>query len=324
MTTTAFDISLDIADEIANSKSFASTDNIRHGIYLFRIDRIFAEKVEKGRMAFVEFTVLESKPNPQTQGDLVSLNGQWKLKDDGMNPNPVGSRCALKINFDGNAKQMAGANMKAFIMGLCNLSQADTQGPEGAKKINNTWVDLSRTKPLQKGDLIGIDQATNQPIVYQGDPKGENPACGMLVRCSTTAKEKKKTREVKSLAPEQREWVTQQNWQNVAPPGFGENAPDKVALRRAEAQAALAKGGDDDDDDVSMSTQNVPAAGLTPPTNFAPAPAPVAPAPPAPPAVQAAWSPPAPWRAHPTSPGWYWDGGQGVKSEADLKASFQS
>jgi len=332
------DVSLEIAGEISGAKVFGSSDNIRHGKYRFLIKRIFAELVEtdsgKKRMAFWEFKVLRSEPNPQIEGDKDS-NGN--LIDDGTKPNAVGSDCALKISFDGNSARSAGANIKQAILALFNKNDGEIPDEE----INKTWIDLARRKSVKKGDICGFNPQTNQPV-YATEDKIANPACGMIIDCVTRAK-KKKTPNDKGA------YITKVILQCAFPIGQGENAPELVSKRRAEVESTMAD--DDDDDDVGApapgaSTLTPPAPnpatmpGYAPPAP-APVPAPVAamppappaPPPPAPPAPPAAFVPQAPWVPHqtafvPTAPPearWYWSdpargGDNTVRSEAQLRS----
>src|SRR5262249_3111567 len=119
------DVSSEVAGLISGAKVFGSSDNIRHGVYKFRIKRIFAQLVEveggQHKFAFVEMTPIESRPNPQTEGDHTDYPGvAGPLKDDGTRPNQVGSNCALKVDFDGAGARSAGANIKQFILALFN------------------------------------------------------------------------------------------------------------------------------------------------------------------------------------------------------------
>lgn len=312
------DITSDLGDLIANAKTFGSSDNIRCGKYRGLIRRIFAEKVETGRFAFVEMKVLSAQPNPQIVPTGAIVGTQF---DDGMKPNLVGSDFAMKVNFDGPGAKSAPGNVRGFILGLFGLKEGEVSPAE----VNSTWADFSRTKDLHVGDAIGIE---NNVVIKADKAKLANPGCGMLVDITASMKEKKKTREIKELAPEKREYVTILKWECVARPGTGENAPDLVAKRRLEIDLPA----DDDDADVVSTPAAPPAVGsilaqqpATPTPAAAPAPpAPVAPAPPVP---VAEFVPTAPWRKHPDQAvgptpetRWYWDGGAGVKNEADLRA----
>jgi hypothetical protein len=312
------DVSAELAGLISGSKVFGASDNIRHGKYTFLIKRIFADMVEtdKGnnKMAFWEFTVLKAEPNPQIEGDHVDYPGSsGPLKDDGTKPNGVGTSCALKVNFDGPGGRSAGSNIKAAILALFNLQ--DGQVPDA--EINNTWVDLSRRKSCKKGDIVGFDAATNQPIHADKD-KLANPACGMVINCTTMSKKKK-------TANDKGAYVTKLIWSCAAPIGTGENSPELVAKRRAEVEASSS-----DDDEVETAAVAAPQA--LPAVQVAPTVAPPAPpAVPAPPVAPAVFTPSAPWVKHPTAFGatpetrFFWSnpqlgGDNSVKSEVQLRA----
>lgn len=335
------DISGDVSDLIAKAKVFGASDNIRHGTYVFVIRRIFAELVEtdlgNNRMGFWELSPIESKPNPQTEGDHVDYPGvAGPLKDDGNNPNPVGSNCALKVNFDGPGGRSAGSNLKSAILALFGKRDGEISDAEIAK----TWIDLSRQRDLRVGDAIGIDAATNQPI-YATAAKRANPACGMLIACTTMVK-KKRTPNDKGA------YITKLVWSCVSPPGVGQNAPELVAKRRAEIEASFV---DDEEETpsasrapstpaqmpISVPSVSVPSNG-TVPAGFSVASAPptltsVPPSPPPapPPPVTNIFAPPPPWEPLPGLPAgptpetrWFWSnpshgGSNLVKNEAQLR-----
>jgi hypothetical protein len=317
----AEDVSAEVAGNISGSKVFGGSENIRHGKYKMLIRRIFAQKVEidegEHKMAFWELTPLESKPNPQIEGDHVDYPGNaGPLKDDGMHPNPVGSNCALKVDFDGPGARSAGSNIKSAILGL--FGKRDGEIPDS--EINKTWIDLARVRPLKVGDAIGIDSTTNQPIFSKVE-KAANPACGMIIYCETLPKRKKKPNDKGA-------YVTKLLWScGGSPAGVGENAPDLVAKRRAEIEAATPA---DDEEETSSppAPYAAPAAPAAPAVAVAPPPPP---APPAPPAPTAEFTPVKPWEWHPSQPKgptpetqWLWSnpahgGNNAIKSVAQLR-----
>ena len=301
------DVSQEIASQISDSKVFGSSDNIRHGKYRFLIKRIFAELVEtdhgNNKMAFWEFKVVKSEPNPQIEGD-VGVDG--KLIDDGTKPNPVGSDCALKINFDGPGARSAGSNIKQAVLALFNKSDGEVDDAQ----INKTWVDLARRKGVKKGDTVGFDEATRQVLVATEDKQG-NPACGMVLDCVTRAKKKK-------VANDKGAYITKLIFVCASPIGMGENAPELVAKRRAEIEATQV-----DDDDAEETAPRAPASPSAPVQTQAVAPPPPAPSAPPPPAQS--FMPQVPWVKHPTTPGWFWSdpslgGNNAVKNEEQLRA----
>jgi hypothetical protein len=280
------DIAAKLGKAIASAKTYEGSDNIRHGRYLFLIRKVFASQIQndKGTQDYVfwELTPLESEPNPQSEGDHVDYPlTSGPLKDDGTKPNPVGSKCALKLNFTANM-MMAAANTKKPILALFNLHDATEE------QINQTWIDLSRKVPLFVGQPDEAIGGKPSPIAKQA-----NPACGMVIRMETRTQKK---RTVNAAGA----YVTVFEWKCASPIGSGLNTKELIEKRRAEIEATL-----EDDAEEVAAPQSTQAA------------APLPPAPPAPPA--APFSPPAGWKLHPTAPGWYWDGGTGVKSEAQLR-----
>ncbi len=283
------DVSSELSELIASAKTFGNSDNIRVGRYKFAIKRVFAEKVESGRFAFAELRVLESQPNPQ----IMPAGVNPAKFDDGTRPNLVGSDCAMKVNFDGPGGKSAPGNVKSFVLGLFGMSQGDTSEAD----VNSTWKDLTRLHDNKNNDGT------------PAEAKKANPACGMVISCTASMKEKKKT---KLLPADQKEFVTILNWECTAKPGVGENSKDLVAARRAEVETASVS--DDEVDDTPSVPATAPAT--TVPATAAPA-IPAAPvAPPAPPAVKSYLDG---WTAHPTAPGFFYRGQQ-VFTEAQLAA----
>lgn len=220
------DINADVGSMIAGAQVFGASENIRHGRYKFVIREISARVIEgkqgRHRWAFVIVTPMESAPNPQTEGDHVDYPGTaGPLKDDGMNPNPVGSVCAMKVDFDGLAGRVAGSNIKSFILGLFNKAASEISDQD----VYRTWLDLSLQRDLRKGECY---PGTNIPA---DTDKRANPACGMVIACATMPHKKGK-------ANERGAYVTKLLWQCISVPGAGENTAELVAKRRAEIEAA--------------------------------------------------------------------------------------
>lgn len=322
------DVSAEVAGLISSAKVFGASENIRHGKYKFIIRRMHAQKIETDqglhRFAFVEVSPYESEPNPVTEGDRVDYAGPTSpgtgpLKDDGTKPNPIGSYCALKVDFDGPGGRSAGSNIKDCILAL--FGKKDGQIPDS--QVNETWIDLARIKDVKKGEPCGFDPKTNTVIVATKDLIA-NPACGMVIACRTMPKKKKK-------ANDRGMYITKLIWECISPVGQGENAPELVAKRRAEIEPTL----DEESEEETPSAPSAPASNpyaAAPQAPSAPAVTPAAPQPPAPPAPSTTVAPPAfvpmpPWEAHPNPayPGFYWSnpakgGNNTVKSEADLRA----
>jgi hypothetical protein len=339
MTQPNVDISAELGGLIADGKVTGSSDNIRHGVYHFiietiRADLVDVEKGNKHKFVFWELEPLKADPNPQVEGDRVDYVsptqvGSGPLKDDGTRPNMVGSKCALKVDFDGAGARNAPGNAQAPILALFNVQP----GQMSKEQLAATWVDLSRMQPVHKGEMVGFDPNTKQPILADKD-KGAQPARGMIIGCRTTAKKKKEPNEKGA-------WITKLNWFCVAPIGTGVNSKEEVAKRRAVIEMNIAAQKDDEEDSqgVANGQTQLPGAGapslpLPPNGNVAASPMPgaAAPTPPMPqmptPPVPQPWAPTAPWRPHNdpaffgTTPEtrWYWDGGTQLKTEAQLRA----
>lgn len=310
------DIAGEVADEIGNAKIFGVSENIRHGKYEFLIKRCFSELIEndKGnqKMSFVEVIPLVAEPNPVSEGDHVDYPGTaGPLKDDGRNPNAVGAPCAMKVNHDGPGARSAGTNIKEFLLAVFNKDDSQISPAE----VSKTWKDAARRKPCKQGDIIGYDQATNQPIKAEED-KQANPLCGVIVRCTTMSR-RKKTPNVKGA------YITKLIWSCASPLGEGKNTAELIAKRRAEILANTPIE-DDEEEETSAAPSGQPSA-----------PPPPAPPPsPPPPANGSVFTPPAPWEKHPAAPWgttpetqWYFSnplkgGTNDVKNAAALKAGL--
>lgn len=212
-------------------------------------------------------------------------------------PNAIASDCSEVSNWDGAGKLSAPANSRAVVLGLFGFKENEVPDDKVVETLDT---------------CIGDGQ----------------PAAGMLIACSTFSKEKR---------TKPGEYITGRNWDCVARPGTGVNAPDQVAARMnllrtspvkcvqlARQQLGLAAF---DEKAVETTTAapssngggmfaSTPAPQQAAFTGFA---APTAPEAPAVPAVPAAPDPFAGWTKHPTTDG-YWYRGQVVKSEADLLA----
>jgi hypothetical protein len=300
------DCSAETAADVADATTYDRSENIRHGTYQFLIRRVRCTpiKTQNGfhKYGFWELTTLESKPNPQSEGDHVDFpNVLGPLKDDGTKPNTVGSNCALKADFDGTAAIMARANIQDAILAFYNKRSGEASKDELAE----AWIDLCRLVPLKVGEY---DMATKQPATRA---KPANPACGVVINC-TTMTIKKKTPNDKGA------FVTKLIWSCAAPLGTGINSAEHIAKRRAEIEATAF---DDEAEDAATPTAPTPAA-------TAPA-APTPSVPPPPPAVPVvAFKPAAPWVKHPDpaaqAQGWFWSdpalgGNNAVRNEQQIR-----
>lgn len=357
------DIALDVASQISSARVFGSSENIRHGRYIMVVKRIFADIIEtsngKQKMAFAEARVIKSEPVQILEGDR---GPDGKLIDDGSHPNTVGSYCALKVNFDGPGARSAGANLKAFILGLCGKREGEISEAD----VNSTWLDLSRQRDewLTKGFILngqvvppGTPGAMDAMVPFILGPGGAllpvgaqtpgavfkraNPGCGMLIACWTKPHKKK-------VANEKGAYITKTMWECVSPPGTGENAPELVKKRREDIERAILAETDDEEPVTALQehglakNSSVNGHGVAPgaaPGAMAAGGFPVAPAapeavPPAPPAPPAPsiFMPQSPWKLHPTaSQGktpettWYWsDPSQGGNNSVRNLAQLQT
>lgn len=300
------DVAAALAGSISNAKTSGSSDNIRHGRYRFEIVKICAELVEgqtDRNFGFWNVRPLTSAPNPQAEGDrvdYVSLTspGTGPLKDDGNNPNLVGSDCGMKLDFTTNEK-VAASNMKAAIIALFNMP-----GDVSDEEVFETWMELSLQRHIKKGEFFYAHPKTGQPVFATRDLI-PNPACGMIIDCTTRA-QKKRTANAKGA------YVTALQWRCAFPIGQGENAMDKVAARRAEIERSVAAAEEVEATAPAAPPVAAPSAPVAPPL----------PTPAAPPAPPVAFVPPAGWQPHPDpvgGKGWYYKGTE-VKSEAQLRS----
>lgn len=333
----AYDISAELAGDISEATGGGGKPYIRHGKYYeLLLTRCHSKRVKMDdtkfhRFAFIEFKVLKADPHP-----AGSIPTSLQSKDDGTNPNAVGTLCSHSIDFDGNGASMAGQNVKEFIAGFFGVNVDELSKDDAFK----TWIDLCRKEDVKVGGVDYHDPKTDKDVLATKD-KIANMGCGYIIGLSTSAKELKETRKVKDLPQDQRKYFTQKNWLCLAKPGTGINSPAEVAKRRAQILMEIPMEAEEDDTDESTDLaaagDAVPLAGA--PSAPAPsAPSPTPPSPPAPPSPPTAPTPPAvnwppqpPWEG-PTpatsnwmKPGFLWSnpangGTNAVVSEADYRA----
>jgi len=116
-------------------------------------------------------------------------------------PNPVGSSCSYVINYDGKGKLSADGNSKALVLGLFGMKEGEVDDALVADTL---------------GDFTDDSQ----------------PAKGMLVKCSTYAKE---------VRSKPGKFITGLNWSCADKPGEGVNSPEQCAARLAEHAKNQAK-----------------------------------------------------------------------------------
>lgn len=201
-------------------------------------------------------------------------------------PNEPGSECSSAANFDGASKQSAGSNSRAPVLALFGFKENE----------------VPQAKVMETLDACcGPDQ----------------PAAMMLLSCSTYPKE---------IRSKKGEYITGLNWDCVAKPGTGVNAPEFVAARKAafvQGAAAL----------VKLATEQLKAArasGSAPAlasTDAGTAPAIPSSAPSIPIGAPAALAPPivvkdpfAGWTQHPDSPDHMYRGNE-YKLKSELLAA---
>lgn len=325
----ARDISAELAVDISEATGGGGKPYIRHGKYYeLLLTRCHSKPVKMDdtklhRFAFMEFKVLKAEPF-----DKGVIPTSLQSRDDGTNPNPVGSLCSHSIDFDGNGAAMAAQNVREFICGLFGVSTDELSKDDGFK----TWVDLCRKEDVKVGGVDYIDPKTDKPVIATRD-KIANTGCGFIISLSTSAKELKRTRGSKDLSQEQREYFTLKQWICLARPGTGINSPEIVAKRRAEILLNMPPETDDDDE-----TENLATASTAVPQTPVPRQAPVPPQPPSnghglvppTPPSDPNWPPKMPWEASSSATaewltGFVWSnpvngGSNNVISEADYRA----
>jgi hypothetical protein len=307
----AQDISAELAVTISEATGGGGKPFIRHTKYSeFLLTRCHSKRVKMEdtkwhRFSFMEFKVLKAVPH-----EKGAIPTSLQSRDDGTNPNPVGSMCSHSIDFDGNGAAMAGQNVKEFIAGLFGVDVDQLSKEDGFQ----TWVDLCRKMDVKAGGVDYVDPNTQQPVLAKKD-KVANMGCGFIIALSTSAKELKETRKVKDLTPEQRKYFTQKNWQCLARPGTGINSPEDVAKRRAQVLLDVPMGDEEEESDDSLADAGAAAAaanGVVGSNGSVPTPPSTAPTPPAltastptpPIPVDPNWPPKAPWEGPSASQPW--------------------
>lgn len=122
-----------IFNQVAQSSAGGGGNRIQDGEYLYRVERLLMEKKFGGTCFIAEFKVEEAKP----------------VFDD-VQPNAVGSTCSFVINFDGPGRQSAPSNVKAFVLALLGVNEAETSVGE----LVETLKELTGPAQPARGMLI--------------------------------------------------------------------------------------------------------------------------------------------------------------------------
>lgn len=197
-------------------------------------------------------------------------------------PNAQGSECSEVINFSGPGKLSAPGNLRSVVLGLFGFKEGEVD-----------------------------DRTMSETLRYIINDN--TPAAGMLLKCSTFAKEKRSAKG---------EFITGREWSCVSKPSTGLNADAFVKARLA----ALAHGSDEAvrvtlEQLRQFRTDGAAQASAPSPAIAAPAAIQVVAAPPPPPAppivVEKAYL--AGWTQHPQNPLYFYKGDQ-VKTESEIAA----
>lgn len=278
---------VDMADEVGKSRVSGGGNYIQHGDYTFMVRKWFYQKIQD-RCIILESVVVEARKK------VVMENGKAMEYE----PNTVGSDASNAVNFDGPGKLSAKGNSRAPVLGLFGFKENDVRDEVIAKTLRQVCKEDE-----SEADLAG------SPI---------QPALGMLVSCSTFAKEIKSNKG---------SYITGLNWDCISKPGEGVNAPHLVKLR------ADALKSNNVDAAVALAAQHLAefraGTGMAAPALAAPAfaaPAPVIPAVAAP-SLPSLPSIPAPaadpldgWLPHPQDPVNYVHKGGVAKLRTDVLA----
>lgn len=129
-----------IARELVSQTGRVGRRDVCPGDYVFQIEKVFAEIRSDGRYVVFELFVEEATKTCETQ------------------PNSVGSRCVVEINFDGSKKEVAPKLVKEFVLGLFGRREHDASHDD----LMATWKDLSGAANPANGMLIGCSAYRKQ------------------------------------------------------------------------------------------------------------------------------------------------------------------
>lgn len=190
----------------AETKSSGGGANIRHGRYVFMIDRWFVKEGFKGTTDIHELVVVEAEKN-------VVFEDDRKVE---VEPNPVGSKCSAAFSWDGGeAAKMGPVNSTQFLFALFGDLRDEDITPQ--QKME-TFEECTNADP-RKVFPSGHDQA--------GQPMPVNPCRGMLIRCETYA----------TLTKTTKKWIAALRWSCYDPAGHGANTFEAARNRWAEYEA---------------------------------------------------------------------------------------
>ena len=186
-------IPLSMRQRIAKSNATMGGNKILHGIYDELIICGIRHELSPSKKDNLIIFNFRVGKSKKNIVQEVSATNACPPRTVDQEPNAVGSDCDDVINFDGAGKQSAEGNVKSILLGLYGKRNEEMDEDVAMATL---------------GDL----SADNQP------------ARGMVIALTTYPKEKR---------TKPGEFITGLTWRCVDPPGQGENAPDKVAARRA-------------------------------------------------------------------------------------------
>jgi hypothetical protein len=145
-------VSNPLLEKIAAAKITQGGNNIKDGKYIFSILKILSEKKRNGNMFIVEMLVDESSSIP----DIFEKDGKP------VHANAAGTTVSWVLNLDNN--DSAPGNIKAFVLGLFDESEADIDAEELQAKSKGEPSPLATTL----GELISREQpALGRKIVSE-------------------------------------------------------------------------------------------------------------------------------------------------------------
>lgn len=126
----------DVFKKIAQAKATGSGGNqIRDGRYEFTILKLLMEQKFTGMCFIAEFLV-----------DAAQAT------EPGVETNPVGSTCGYVVNLDGNGKQSAPGNIKAFVLALLDKKDEDVTADDVADVLEKLVSAAQPARGMRIGD----------------------------------------------------------------------------------------------------------------------------------------------------------------------------
>lgn len=196
------EIPQDIIDSVFSANASGARAYLdKYGKYALCIEAALYKQVKDvGRLLITKVKVVRSEAIKTTEEPTIQ-NPAGRIVEE--EPHPVGYRCSVIINWDGDGSKSANGNAKAQILGIFGIKDSSS------KEIEELFKASFR-------DYVSDSQ----------------PACGVMVEASILPKGVAWNKEKKLYD----HYIKLPEWRCLGTPGLGDNTHEAVQARRAEIQ----------------------------------------------------------------------------------------